>query len=531
MVKKYAYNKSYKEKEDIINEKTSSTNGSVEDVQAVSRSEYEALEISSEYDNVVFYVTEVDGTQTVYKGRKWLPSDSANVYRWLRNPNVSETTVKRVSGNDSFISDVIDQSIASHNVGNSTEAEQPKHELDAISFDGSDDYLEGADTMLTAGDFSVFFKMKAQTPTSQQCIIAEGNNASANVIYAFRSGNGTTSNFEDLTIFFRDDSSSTTLEVNDAGTLFDNLEHTVGIIKNGDDVTVNIDGVENTFADSGLGTYTVTHFVMGANKNTGIGSFLEGLIYETIMIERAVDEEEKNNILDYLSGNWIEDIVISSSGQSNCEGFPDALIGSYDDLPKNLSYWKKDTQQWAYIEANKSFITYAGIELAKRYPNNNVRIIKDAFPGEPIENWEKGSVAGNLESWITTTNEALATLKNKSNVDGFMWHQGESDSGSWQTYFAQINDVISNMRSESFANTNTPFVAGKMTSDTSVYDYSNINSVLEQLNSDGSNTTATAQTDYPTSRDGAHFYATDYKNGGTLYADIMELMLKGLYEE
>lgn len=303
MVKKYAYNKSYKEKEDIINEKTSSTNGSVEDVQAVSRSEYEALEISSEYDNVVFYVTEVDGTQTVYKGRKWLPSDSANVYRWLRNPNVSETTVKRVSGNDSFISDVIDQSIASHNVGNSTEAEQPKHELDAISFDGSDDYLEGADTMLTAGDFSVFFKMKAQTPTSQQCIIAEGNNASANVIYAFRSGNGTTSNFEDLTIFFRDDSSSTTLEVNDAGTLFDNLEHTVGIIKNGDDVTVNIDGVENTFADSGLGTYTVTHFVMGANKNTGIGSFLEGLIYETIMIERAVDEEEKNNILDYLSGN------------------------------------------------------------------------------------------------------------------------------------------------------------------------------------------------------------------------------------
>lgn len=300
MVKKYAYNKSYKEKEEAINEKTSSSNGSVDDIQYLTESEYLALPYGKE--NTIFYVNDGSDELKIYKGRSYTPIDSSDLLAWYKKPTNSDNYESRIVGADTFIKTWYDFSGNGNNLEQLTEVSQPKIIDQKIKFDGTDDYLSRSQLGLaTTGDFTIGFTAKAIESSEGRFLISEANTASANTIFAIaRNGEGAADN-DNLSSYFRDDTLTIKLDQGNQGVAFDDTLKAITIVRSGDTIITNIDGNEISRSIISGGTFTVDNFTVGALIRTSVTDYFNGSIGEVVIIERALAGEELAGLQSYLS--------------------------------------------------------------------------------------------------------------------------------------------------------------------------------------------------------------------------------------
>ena len=127
--------------------------------------------------------------------------------------------------------------------------------------------------------------------------------------------------------------------------------------------------------------------------------------------------------------------------------------------------------------------------------NNQIAIIKVSRGGTNLRNdWRVNSTVDSgpdgpegflYRALLEEVNDRLADLRadgSTANIKGFVWHQGESDSGSNQ-YVERYIEFVESVRDE--FGENIPFVVGEISRD--VDDYANFNANLNQLVADSAN--------------------------------------------
>ena len=160
-------------------------------------------------------------------------------------------------------------------------------------------------------------------------------------------------------------------------------------------------------------------------------------------------------------------ITIIASGQSNMLG-ADGFITDGGD---------KTTDSRVKVWNGSSFIT-ADLTLAPfaqgpSNDNNNlafhfakalaekedaiVQIIFSAFGGNSISNWVGAGTSST--NWVAITDQITAS--GVSTIDGFIWHQGESDSAS-ATYPSDVQTLMDQFYDLSQVNPSAKFIAGEV---------------------------------------------------------------------
>lgn len=163
-----------------------------------------------------------------------------------------------------------------------------------------------------------------------------------------------------------------------------------------------------------------------------------------------------------------------------------------------------------------------------------VGIIMITASGEGISHWDFNSTF--YQQIRTKVNAALALLPQKTSVDAMIWMQGETDwlaegtadpgatgftsidSDFYRNYYPnKLNQLIANLRSESWYGFNAQFICGETKK-------TDLNPHLNSLNSDGDNLTAcAAASDLPTRASdpfGNHFSADGLRTLGGRFAQL-----------
>lgn len=240
---------------------------------------------------------------------------------------------------------------------------------------------------------------------------------------------------------------------------------------------------------------------------------------QTDLLQRDVSESELSNITD----------IILVTGQSNALGahtksdpVSDAIdkrVYAYTsrgwrvaDLKQNWdSYWPG-----ASFKEGKSPSNNFGFHFAKNITSfdkmKSVGIILITAPGMPIEKWDLNSeLYTRIDNKVS---EALLALPHKTNLDGILWHQGETDWGDTDYYSDKLNALIKNFRSEPWFSKNKPFIAGETVD-------SPVNNRLMALNSDLDPWTGCIAAQGLETRDnGLHFSANSLRIMGKRYAQM-----------
>jgi len=162
-------------------------------------------------------------------------------------------------------------------------------------------------------------------------------------------------------------------------------------------------------------------------------------------------------------------------------------------------------------DPSNNFALHFGKRLATIAPDRTVGFVLVTAPGQAISHWRyQGSFYRKMESKLLT---AINQLPHKSSIDGILWHQGETDANDTQTYTDALYTLIYNLRTEPWAEFNTPFICGE-TAQLAV------NNRLNGLNRDSDpKTSCVRANDLTTLADGHHFDAAGLRAIGTRYAD------------
>ena len=94
-------------------------------------------------------------------------------------------------------------------------------------------------------------------------------------------------------------------------------------------------------------------------------------------------------------------------------------------------------------------------EMAKAMPTKKIGLIVNAKGGTAIAEWKPGE---------TLYNEAVKQAKQAmtyGTLKGIIWHQGEADSGKYNSYMPKITELIAALRKDLNA-PDIPFVAGQL---------------------------------------------------------------------
>lgn len=132
-------------------------------------------------------------------------------------------------------------------------------------------------------------------------------------------------------------------------------------------------------------------------------------------------------------------------------------------------------------------------------------------PGQRIENWQlNGAFWQTIEARVL---DAINQLPHKIQLDGILWHQGESNAGE-SDYHQKLDQLIANFRTQSWFSANKPFICGETAT------YHSINQQLMALNNNGDHWTGCVQSNGLTTQpDGFHFDAAGLRELGRRYAD------------
>lgn len=173
------------------------------------------------------------------------------------------------------------------------------------------------------------------------------------------------------------------------------------------------------------------------------------------------------------------------------------------------------------------------IDYAAAHPYDRVLLVPDARSSTSFagNDWNRGNAFYN--SAVARLNTLFA-----ANPDyefcGFLWHQGESDTGSVTdaaAYAGRLDQMIADMRADvSVATATTPFVVGGMVPDWVAGD-ANRQTVQAALSNTPNRVGATAFVDSSglvPQADGIHFDAASLRQLGARYFTVLETLKAGL---
>lgn len=162
-------------------------------------------------------------------------------------------------------------------------------------------------------------------------------------------------------------------------------------------------------------------------------------------------------------------------------------------------------------EPSNNFSLHFGKQVVALAPDRVLGFLLISAPGQPIAYWH-----GDRAFFNTIRNKvsnAINELPGKAQVDGILWHQGESDGRDDDAYGQALYELIENFRSESWFGFNKPFICGETAR-------LPVNNQLNKLNSDTDPWTACiAAEGLPTRDDNAHFNAESLRLIGQRYAE------------
>lgn len=161
-----------------------------------------------------------------------------------------------------------------------------------------------------------------------------------------------------------------------------------------------------------------------------------------------------------------------------------------------------------------------GYGFAKRWrelnPDEPIGLVVNARGGTKIAEWAKGT-----EYYDEAVTRLKTALANGGQLGGVLWHQGEGDSRSTETYLDSLSTLIADLRTDLDA-PDLPFVAGLLELDDRDFGKSPrlINDVILMLPSVVPNT-AVASTEGLLTMDGTHFDAAGQRELGKRYAEAL----------
>ncbi|MEM7257843.1 MAG: sialate O-acetylesterase [Pseudomonadota bacterium] len=163
-------------------------------------------------------------------------------------------------------------------------------------------------------------------------------------------------------------------------------------------------------------------------------------------------------------------------------------------------------------DPSNNLLLHFGKRLVARDSDRVVGFILVSEPGAAISNWDYNSEFYRaIDSRVI---DAINQLPHKSQLDGILWHQGETDANDTDYYTRKLNDVIANFRSENWYSSGKPFICGEIAK------RGGVNNRLNRLNSDNDNSTACVSAAGLSTRiDGSHFDAEGLRELGKRYAD------------
>lgn len=247
------------------------------------------------------------------------------------------------------------------------------------------------------------------------------------------------------------------------------------------------------------------------------------------------DEGNNQNIAPQTSARTPADItdLILITGQSNALG----AGTSYDavlDQPHPHAFAFTD-QGWQVAslkqvwdrgwfprthpegDPSNNFAIHFGKRFAENNPNRTVGFVLATAPGMAIDHWRYGgSFYREVAAKVT---DAINQLPHKSNIDGVLWHQGETDANDTQAYTDALYTLIYYLRTEPWAGPTTRFICGETAQ-------LPVNNRLNGLNRDSDPYSAcVTASDLSTQADGHHFDAPALRTLGQRYADAYRDML------
>lgn len=163
-------------------------------------------------------------------------------------------------------------------------------------------------------------------------------------------------------------------------------------------------------------------------------------------------------------------------------------------------------------DPSNNLLLHFGKRLVARDGNRVVGFILVSEPGAAIANWDYNSDF--YRAIDARVLDAINQLPHKSQLDGILWHQGETDANDTDYYTQKLNGVIANFRSENWFSNGKPFICGEIAK------RGGVNNRLNRLNTDNDAYTAcVSASGVSTREDGSHFDAEGLRELGKRYAD------------
>ncbi|MEM7256637.1 MAG: sialate O-acetylesterase [Pseudomonadota bacterium] len=222
----------------------------------------------------------------------------------------------------------------------------------------------------------------------------------------------------------------------------------------------------------------------------------------------------------------ITDLILIT-GQSNALGAGTAYDYRIDTPDNRVFAYTNDGWQMADLhqiwdqgwfprtnpgtEPANNFALHFGKQVVALAPERVLGFVLITAPGQPIAHWQADGEFFN--STRDKVSNAINTLPAKAQVDGILWHQGESDGRDDDAYGRALYQLIDDFRSEPWFGVNKSFIC----SETAALP---VNRQLNKLNHDSDPWTACiAAEGLPTRDFNAHFNAESLRTIGRRYAD------------
>lgn len=240
----------------------------------------------------------------------------------------------------------------------------------------------------------------------------------------------------------------------------------------------------------------------------------------TLIVTKLTKEQSKNK---FISKPLDIYLLI---GQSNMAGRAPIESQDLDSINNVFLFTCKDDTPWEKlanpvnkystirkdIAVQKLSLGYEfAKELHKTYPDKKIGLVANARGGTSIEEWNPGE---------KLYNEALNQTKKALNygvLKGIVWHQGESNASTYQSYMPKIIALIKAFRKD-FNNKNLPFIVGQLSPDKPIRNDFNI--MILKLSNSVKNT-GVITTENTSTIDGAHFDSESQRILGKRYAKEM----------
>ena len=161
-------------------------------------------------------------------------------------------------------------------------------------------------------------------------------------------------------------------------------------------------------------------------------------------------------------------------------------------------------------EPNNNLALHMAKEIARQRGDRVVGFVLATAPGQSITHWDPSeSFFQQIDSKVL---EAINQLPHKSQLDGILWHQGESDEGD-PDYHLKLDSLIENFRVQNWFSSDRPFICGE----TAVFEV--VNRQLSALNGNGDRWSGCVGSEnLQTHLDGFHFNAEGLRELGKRYA-------------